>query len=97
LTADDVSKGIKAYDSDKGHKQPGRVVKALDAMGDEPSGVSFVNPPLGGTWTQEHLASAIKEIEKQPRFALSVKDLSAADPSLVCEAYTDPQPKKGEK
>jgi RHS repeat-associated protein len=33
LTADDVSKGIKAYDSDKGDKQPGRVVKALDAMG----------------------------------------------------------------
>jgi hypothetical protein len=64
---------------------------------DEPSGVSFVNPPLGGTWTQEHLASAIKEIEKQPRFALSVKDLFAADPSLVCESYTDPQPKKGEK
>jgi hypothetical protein len=64
---------------------------------DDPSGVSFVNPPLGGTWTQEHLASAIKEIEKQPRLALSVKDLIAADPSLVCEAYTDPQPKKGEK
>ena len=64
---------------------------------DEPIGVSFVTPPLGGTWTQEHLASAIKEIEKQPRFALSVKDLTAADPSLVCEAYTDPQPKKGEK
>ena len=33
LTADDVSKGIKAYDSDKGGKQPGRVVEALDAMG----------------------------------------------------------------
>jgi hypothetical protein len=64
---------------------------------DEPIGVSFVDPPLGGTWTQEHLASAIKEIEKQPRFALSVKDLFAADPSLVCESYTDPQPKKGEK
>jgi len=31
---------------------------------DDPSGVSFVNPPVGGTWTQEHLASAIKEIEK---------------------------------
>jgi hypothetical protein len=64
---------------------------------DEPISVSFVDPPLGGTWTQEHLASAIKEIEKQPRFTLSAKDLSAADPSLVCEAYTDPQPKKGEK
>ncbi len=58
---------------------------------DEPIGVSFVDPPLGGTWTQEHLASAIKKIEKQPRFALSVNDLSAADTSLFCEAYTDPQ------
>jgi hypothetical protein len=58
---------------------------------DEPIGVSFVDPPLGGTWTQEHLASAIKKIEKQPRFALSVNDLSTADTSLVCEAYTDPQ------
>jgi hypothetical protein len=64
---------------------------------DEPIGVSFMDPPLGGTWTQEHLASAIKEIEKQPRFTLSVKDLFAADASVVCEAYTDPQPKKGEK
>jgi len=59
----------------------------------EQIGVSFVTPPLGGTWTQEHLALGIKEIEKQPRFALSVKDLSAADASVVCESYTDPQPK----
>jgi hypothetical protein len=60
---------------------------------DQFEGVSFVNPPLGGTWTQEHLASAIKRIEKQPRFIISVKDLSAADPSIRCESYTDPQPK----
>src|SRR5271165_935462 len=33
LTADDVSKGIKAFDSDKDDKNPGRVVKALDTMG----------------------------------------------------------------
>jgi hypothetical protein len=36
----------------------------------ELSGVSFKSPPLGGTWTQEHLASAIKQIEKQPRFTI---------------------------
>jgi len=60
---------------------------------DEPIGVSFVTPPLGGTWTQEHLALGIKEIEKRHRFALSVKDLSAANASVVCESYTDPQPK----
>lgn len=61
---------------------------------DEPGGVTFLNPPLGGTWTQEHLASAIKRIEKQPRFTISVKDLSAADASIRCESYTDPQPQK---
>jgi hypothetical protein len=60
---------------------------------DEPVGVSFVDPPLGGTWTQEHLASAIKEIEKQHRFVISVRDLSATDATVVCESYTDPQPK----
>jgi len=64
---------------------------------DEPSGVSFVNPPLGGTWTQEHLASAIKQIEKQPKFTIPVKDLSSMDTSISCEAYTDPQRKGGEK
>jgi len=61
---------------------------------DEPAGVAFENPPLGGTWTQEHLASAIKRIEKQRKFTISFKDLSAADPSICCESYTDPQPKK---
>ena len=64
---------------------------------DEPSGVSFVNPPLGGTWTQEHLASAIRQIEKQPRFTIPVKNLSSMDTSISCEAYTDPQRKGGEK
>jgi hypothetical protein len=39
-------------------------------------GVDFVTPPLGGTWTQEHLASAIK-------------DLLAADPLTDCASYTD--------
>ena len=63
----------------------------------EPSGVSFENPPLGGTWTQEHLASAIKQIEKQPRFIIPVKELSSLDTSISCEAYTDPQRKRGEK
>lgn len=64
---------------------------------DEPSGVSFVNPPLGGMWTQEHLTSAIKQIEKQPRFTIPVKDLSSMDTSISCESYTDPQRKGGEK
>lgn len=59
---------------------------------DEPIGVSFGNPPLGGTWTQEHLASAIKEIEKHQRATILVKDILTIDSSISCEAYTDPQP-----
>lgn len=57
-------------------------------------GVSFVDPPLGGGWTQERFASAIERTEKLPRFAIPVKDLYAADPSISCESYTDPQPKR---
>ncbi len=63
----------------------------------ELSGVSFENPPLGGIWTQEHLASAIKQIEKQPRFTIPVKNLSSINTSISCESYTDPQRKRGEK
>jgi hypothetical protein len=62
---------------------------------EEPIGVVFENPPLGGIWTQEHLVSAIKRIEQQPRFIIAAKMLSAKAHSIHCEAYTDPQPKKG--
>jgi hypothetical protein len=63
----------------------------------DPSGVDFVTPPLGGTWTQERLTSAIMQIEKQPRFSISVQDLSTLDPAIRCESYTDPQPNKVER
>jgi hypothetical protein len=63
--------------------------------GDE--GVSFTNPPLGGSWTQEHLISAINQIEKQPTVALPMKNLVEVDSSVSCEAYTDPQPKPAVK
>jgi hypothetical protein len=63
----------------------------------ESNGVYFENPPLGGTWTQEHLASAIKRIEKQPGFTIRVTELSSMDASIGCESYTDPQRKRGEK
>ncbi|MGB8801715.1 MAG: hypothetical protein WCC97_13605 [Candidatus Acidiferrales bacterium] len=57
---------------------------------DRSRGVSFVDPPLGGTWTQQHLASAIKRIEKQPRFTIAVESLLATDASIRCESYTEP-------
>jgi hypothetical protein len=55
------------------------------------NGVSFVDPPLGGTYTQKHLALGIKRIEKQPKFAISVRDLASANPSIICKSYTDHQ------
>ena len=55
------------------------------------NGVSFVNPPLGGTWTLEHIAFAIREIEKRPRVVISIQDIRQADSSFICEAYTDRQ------
>ena len=60
-------------------------------------GVSFVDPPLGGTWTQERLASAIDHIEKQPRLAIPVRDFLAVDASCSCDSYTDPQSKKSDR
>jgi hypothetical protein len=54
-------------------------------------GVRFVDPPLGGEWTQERLASAIERIETQPRFRISAKGFLAVDTSIRCESYTDPQ------
>ena len=56
---------------------------------DDRDGVSFVNPPLNGTWTQEHLASAIVRIEKQPRFTIPIRDILAVPPLTDCESYTD--------
>ena len=61
---------------------------------DELSGVAFVSPPLGGTWTQQHLALAVRKIEKQPKYPVAVRGLRSVPPSNRCEAYTDPQPKK---
>jgi hypothetical protein len=67
----------------------------LSKDGDQ--GVSFATPPLGGTWPQQHLVSAIKQIEMQPRITIPVKDMLTIDSSISCEAYTDPQPKASAK
>lgn len=55
--------------------------------GDE--GVDFVEPPLGGTWTQKHLMAAIKSIERRPRITVPVSDLLRPDTATVCVSYTD--------
>ncbi|GLQ97282.1 hypothetical protein [Dyella mobilis] len=69
-----------------------RFVEPAGGRGD----VSFVAPPLGGSWTQAHLVSAIRKIEKQPNLAISARDMRAVDSSADCEAYSDALPGQGE-
>ncbi len=64
---------------------------------DSDEGVSFEAPPLGGTWIREHLASAVNQIEKQPKVTLPLKELLTNDSSVSCTAYTDPPSKPATK
>ena len=52
-------------------------------------GVKFLSPPLGGDWTQLHIAMAIRRIETELRFTLGKKGYLAAMASVTCESYTD--------
>ena len=55
----------------------------------DPSGIDFVEAPLGGIWTQEHLMAAIKRIEEQPRFEIHVNELSRVPSPDSCHSYVD--------
>ena len=50
-------------------------------------GIVFVDPPLGGTWTQTHLLSAIKQAGRKASTILSVGDVSASFPGVSCKSY----------
>jgi len=54
-------------------------------------GVDFVKggDPLGGIWTQEHIALAIKKIGLQPVVEVSVIDLLNPSATVRCESYID--------
>jgi hypothetical protein len=54
-------------------------------------GVDFVEDgqPLGGIWTQEHIALAIKKIGLQPVVEVSVIDLLNPSTTVRCESYAD--------
>jgi hypothetical protein len=53
--------------------------------------IDFPGPPLGGTWTQQHLMAAIRQINQQPSFAVAASDFSVQSPHIDCAAYTDKQ------
>lgn len=51
--------------------------------------VKFVNPPLGGLWTQEHIVYAINKIEDGKKFIVPIIRKSAQKQPIVCTSYTD--------
>jgi len=53
--------------------------------------IDFVEAPLGGIWTQEHLETAIRRIGKQPRFLVPAGDMTGAFNRSGCQSYADPR------
>ena len=51
--------------------------------------VNFVDPPLGGTWTQEHLIKGIERIATQPAASFRIQSLLKPDSSTDCRSYAD--------
>ncbi|WP_263353757.1 hypothetical protein [Acidicapsa acidisoli] len=53
------------------------------------NGIEFLEPPLGGVWTQEHMEAAIEHIESAPKSDFEVKDLHEKSSDVRCESYSD--------
>ena len=52
------------------------------------STVRFTGEALGGTWTHGQLVSAIKQIERKPRYEIPIRKLRPSS-GIRCEAYTN--------
>lgn len=51
--------------------------------------ITFVNPPLGGTWTETQLMSAIGRAGKRSSRKFIVDDLSLPSHDVTCKCYAD--------
>jgi hypothetical protein len=49
--------------------------------------VIFSEPPLGGTWTQTHLSSAITHAGAKVATVLDLSQVSEPSPDVKCESY----------
>jgi hypothetical protein len=49
--------------------------------------IEFVDPPLGGVWTQAHLVKAIRRAERRPEVLFDVQALSASSPGVTCRSF----------
>jgi|HubBroStandDraft_5_1064220.scaffolds.fasta_scaffold77081_1 hypothetical protein len=52
-------------------------------------GIEFLEKPVGGVWTQEHLEDAIDRIGQDSMYLFSVKEMRAPSTDVSCESYAD--------
>jgi hypothetical protein len=52
-------------------------------------GIEFLEKPVGGVWTQEHLEDAIDRIGQDSMYLFSVKEMRAPSADVSCESYAD--------
>jgi len=52
-------------------------------------GIEFLEPPVGGVWTEEHMEAAIEHIEAAPKLDFEVKDLREKSSEVRCESFSD--------
>jgi hypothetical protein len=52
-------------------------------------GIEFLETPVGGVWTQEHMEEAIDRIGQDSMFVFSVKAMREPFPDVSCESYAD--------
>ena len=55
------------------------------------SGIDFVDPPLGGEWTQQRLIRGIEHAARKPVVSIPLTSLTVPLGSSECRSYTDPQ------
>jgi len=87
-----LSKGL-AYVFFVRQKDHSRVLRVENnaAFERRKKGIEFLEKPVGGVWTEEHLEDAIDRISQEPMYLFSVKDLREPAPGLRCESYGDTQ------
>lgn len=51
--------------------------------------IDFPDEILGGIWTHEHVESAIRRIERQPRFSISGEVVFGQPDVGSCHSYAD--------
>lgn len=72
-------------------KDQGRVLRVENNAEFErkKKGIEFLQKPVGGVWTQEHMEEAIDRIGQDPMYRIPVHELRVPSPDVRCESYKD--------